>query len=53
MVDMSALREAVERKEVEIQWIPTGEQLADVLTKEGADKKKLRSVLSRGELVSG
>ena len=53
MVDMSALREAVERREVEMEWIPTGDQLADVLTKEGADKRKLRRVMCKGVLMSG
>ena len=50
MIDMTALRQMVERREVEIEWIPTGQQLANVLTKEGADKRELRTVIAEGRL---
>lgn len=50
MIDMSALRQMVTEKEVLIQWIPASKQLADVLTKSGANKAKLINVLSCGNL---
>ena len=50
MIDMSALRQMSERKEVEIKWISAQHQLADVLTKEGSDKRKLMRVIENGKL---
>ena len=50
MVDLAALREAIERKEIHIRWVSTTEQLADVLTKAGASKLKLMNVISTGRL---
>ena len=50
MIDMAALRELIERNQVEINWIPNERQLADVLTKAGANKRKLTDVLSVGRL---
>ena len=52
MVDMSALRQMVTEKEVTIRWIPAEKQLADVLTKSGANKAKLTGVLASGSLRS-
>ena len=52
MIDMSALRQMVSEKEIEVIWIPAAKQLADVLTKSGADKSKLRNVLMKGSLTS-
>lgn len=50
MVDMAALREMIDRKEIIIKWISTQLQLADVLTKSGVNKSKLTDVLSNGRL---
>ena len=50
MIDMSALRQMTERKEVEVKWIATKDQLANVFTKDGADKQKLISVINAGKL---
>ena len=53
LIDMSALREMIDRKEVYIKWVNSEHQLADVLTKLGANKKKLTDVLSSGLLHVG
>ena len=50
MVDMSALRQLAEREEIKVTWIKSEHQLADALTKAGADKQKLVGVLSSGVL---
>ena len=50
LVDMCALRESNERKEVEFCWIPTEEQIADSLTKAGASNKLMIDVVSKGTL---
>ena len=50
MIDMSALRQMVESKELTMHWISTQWQLADVLTKKGASKQKLVAALSEGRL---
>ena len=51
MIDMAALREMVERNEVIIKWVSTEKQIANVLTKAGADRSKLTDVLSSGMLT--
>ena len=48
MIDMSALRQMCDRKEVEVKWIAAKYQLADVFTKEGSDKRKLMEVIESG-----
>ena len=50
LVDMAALRQAVEKNELTIKWVPNGDQLADVLTKQGASKEKLMQVLANASL---
>ena len=50
LVDISAIREMLERKEINIFWTPTESQLADVLTKGGVDKAKLTATLASGFL---
>jgi len=46
-MDLMVIREMVERKEIHnIEWVPTDVQLADCMTKKGADKKKLLQALS-------
>ena len=45
LVDLSALREMMERGEVNLEWTSGDNQLADVLTKLGARRTKLSQVL--------
>ena len=47
-VEMSMIREMVENNEIKISWIRSGEQLADVLTKNGASSDSLCRVLNIG-----
>ena len=45
-IDISALREMLNRREIsQIKWVPTEDQLADCLTKQGAKLEKLLAVL--------
>ena len=50
LIDMSALREMMDRGELVMKWIRAENQLADALTKAGADKRKLTDALSLGHL---
>ena len=47
-VEIAALRESVERKEIKVEWIRTKDQIADVFTKQGADNRLLLDVLRNG-----
>jgi len=49
-VEIAAIREAIRNEEVQVDWIPKTIQLADCLTKQGADSKKLMEVLAEGRL---
>ena len=49
-VDIAAIRECVRNNEVEMEWVNKENQLADVLTKQGADSTKLLKVLSQKHL---
>ena len=49
-VDIAAIRECVRNKEISVQWVPKEDQLADVLTKQGADSTKLVKVLCQRHL---
>ena len=49
-VDIASLREMSENGEVSFFWIESKNQLADVLTKKGASKKKLTDVLRSSKL---
>ena len=49
-IEMNALREMIDNHQIQIEWVSTSNQIADVLTKLGADKKKLTDVLSSGVL---
>ena len=46
-VDIAAIRECIKNKEVSIEWVSKENQLADVLTKQGADSTKLAQVLQQ------
>ena len=48
-IEMAALREYVENKCVNVEWVTTKEQLADVLTKDGVPAGLLRYVLQEGK----
>jgi hypothetical protein len=49
-VELAAIRESIRKAEIKVEWIPKSMQLADCLTKQGADSKKLRDVLEEGSL---
>ena len=44
-IDMAAIEEMVERKQISVSWVGTSNQLADCLTKRGASTEKLREAL--------
>ena len=44
-VDIAAIREDVRNRTIIVDWIPKAEQLADVLTKQGANRERLVNVL--------
>ena len=47
-VDISALREMLDKGEIcEVSWVPAREQLADCLTKQGANSENLIRVLKQ------
>ena len=48
-VNIAVIKQALEEEEVdEIRWIDGSDMLADVLTKAGAIKKKLKNVMETG-----
>ena len=49
-VDIAAVKEAVENKEFIVRWVEKRFQLADVLTKQGADSSLLLQVLRSGNI---
>ena len=49
-VEISAIREMCERKEIELIWIAKQRQLSDVLTKKGASPHLLMEVLQTGNV---
>ena len=50
LVEMASLREMQENRLISVEWVSTHQQLADSLTKAGANKQKLMEVLSSGKL---
>ena len=50
-IDLAALREMTEQKQLIIEWISADKQLADVFTKQGASKIPLTSVLCEGKML--
>ena len=50
LVDIASIREMVNNNEVKLHWVSTADQLADVMTKEGVNRQKLKEVLSNGYL---
>ena len=50
-IDLAIIKQMLEKRELEeINWISTGKQLADCLTKQGADHIKLMCALESGKL---
>ena len=49
-VDVARIREMIQLRECEVEWINKDEQLADPLTKAGASPNKLLEVLKTGKL---
>ena len=49
-VEISAIREMVEKEEISVEWVSKDKQLSDVLTKKGASPMQLMSSLQRGSL---
>ena len=44
-IDIAALKEIVSKGEVVVLWVSKGDQIADVMTKEGVSKKRLREYI--------
>ena len=49
-VDIAAIREEIRKRSILVDWIPKSEQLADVLTKQGANREHLLNVLRNSHL---
>ena len=47
-VEIAAIRESIRRDEVKVKWVPHEKQLADCLTKQGADSSALFEVIKKG-----
>ena len=50
LIEMADLREMQEKRAINVQWVSSPNQLADVLTKAGANRQKLIDVLCTGKL---
>ena len=50
-VDIADIRESVRQRVIKIDWVPKGYQLADVLTKQGANQDRLLNVLAHSTLL--
>ena len=48
-VELAAIRQSVSRNEFKSRWIETKHQLADSLTKQGADSSRLVETLESGK----
>ena len=49
-IDIGSLKELIDYEHMQICWVPTDEQLADVLTKTGVNADKLIDTLVTGRL---
>jgi len=49
-VELAAIRESARKTEFKAEWVTNQDQLADCLTKQGADSNKLLGVLRQGHL---
>ena len=50
VVELGSIRESVREGEIDLQWVPRDEQIADSLTKQGANSNLLVNVLNDGVL---
>ena len=50
-VDIAAIRQSIYNQEIDLQWIRGENQLADPLTKQGADSFKQKNVLNKGKII--
>ena len=48
-IEMAYIREVKENKLISLSWVSTDEQLADCLTKAGASKNLLRTIIAKGQ----
>ena len=46
-IDLSIIREYILNEKCKLSWVESGDQLADILTKEGVDSLKILSHISR------
>ena len=51
LVDISSIREMIERNEIKVTWIGKEKQLSDILTKAGVSSKGLLSILSNSKMI--
>ena len=52
-LDIAQIQEAVVTENVEIKWVPTGEMIADCLTKRGVKSEKILENLETGFINRG
>jgi hypothetical protein len=50
-IELSILREVIMKKEFQLKWVKTGNQLADCLTKKGSDPRKLVERITGKEVI--
>ena len=48
-IDMSIVREMVDKGEIRLEWVEGANQISDVLTKKGAPWNKLCKVVQEGK----
>ena len=51
LVDIAAIREMIERNEINVAWIEKNKQISDVLTKAGASPNIIHDVLSSSKMT--
>ena len=51
LVDNAAIREMIERNEINVAWIEKNKQISDVLTKAGASPNIIHDVLSSSKMI--
>ena len=51
LVDISSIREMIERNEIKVTWIGKEKQLSDILTKAGVSSKGLLNILSNSKMI--
>ena len=51
LVDISSIRETIERNEIQVTWINKEKKLSDILTKAGVLSKEFLSVLRTSKMI--